>query len=111
MLVPRCIIVWLANKYLNLDNLNKAWATQRWSKRINQFEEVGLPVTSAKNGVPEKILDFRRFVSDEVNQFLFKVIDKVNTNASNVLTNTMETPLQYGIKKMEKKSLLIYSST
>lgn len=91
-------IVWLTNKYLNLDNLNKAWGTQRWSRRINQFEEVGLPVTGAKNGAPEKILDFRRFVSDEVNQFLFKVIDKVNTNAPNVLTNTNAwyySPLKY----------------
>ncbi len=34
------------------------------------------------------MLDFRRFVSDEINQFLFKVIDKVNTNAPNALINT-----------------------
>lgn len=96
--VRKRFIVWLTNKYLNLDNLNKAWATQRWSRRINQFEEVGLPVSGAKNGAPEKILDFRRFVSDEVNQFLFKVINKVNTNAPNVLTNTNAwyySPLKY----------------
>jgi beta-galactosidase len=68
--------------------LNKAWATQRWSRRINQFEEIGLPVAGSKNGAPEKILDFRRFISDEVNQVLFKVLEKVNTNAPNVLTNT-----------------------
>jgi beta-galactosidase len=81
-------IAWLKNKYTNLDNLNKAWATQRWSRRINDFEEIGLPSTGSKNGAPEKILDFRRFVSDEVNQVLFKVIDIVNTNAPGVLTNT-----------------------
>jgi beta-galactosidase len=34
------------------------------------------------------MLDFRRFVSDEVNQVLFKVLDKVNANAPNALTNT-----------------------
>jgi len=81
-------IVWLKNKYKNLDNLNKAWATQRWSRRINQWEEIGFPVSTHYNDVPEKMLDFRRFVSDEINQLLFKVIDKVNTNAPNALLNT-----------------------
>ncbi|HEY3369322.1 MAG TPA: beta-galactosidase [Prolixibacteraceae bacterium] len=81
-------IVWLKNKYTSLDHLNKAWATQRWSRRINQFEEIGFPVEGSKNGAPEKILDFRRFVSSEVNQLLFKVLDQVKTNAPHVLTNT-----------------------
>lgn len=79
---------WLKNKYTNIENLNKAWATQRWSRRINQFEEVGFPVEGAKNGAPEKILDFRRFVSDEVNNILLKVLDVVNKNAPGALTNT-----------------------
>ncbi|MCR8557220.1 beta-galactosidase [Mucilaginibacter sp. BJC16-A38] len=86
--VRKRFVVWLTNKYSNLDNLNKAWATQRWSRRINEFDEVGLPVTGEKNGAPEKILDFRRFISDEVNKILFKVLDKVNANAPGVLTNT-----------------------
>jgi beta-galactosidase len=86
--VRQRFIEWLKKKYINLENLNKAWATQRWSRKINQFEEIGLPASGAKNGAPEKILDFRRFVSDEVNQILFKVLDKVNTNAPNALTNT-----------------------
>ncbi len=79
---------WLRKKYGSIDVLNKAWANQRWSRNLNQFEEVGLPSVGPKNGAPEKILDFRVFISDEVNQFLFKVIDKVNANAPNVLTNT-----------------------
>jgi beta-galactosidase len=84
--VRKRFVVWLTKKYSNIDNFNKAWATQRWSRRINQFDEVGLP--GEKNGAPEKILDFRRFISDEVNQCLFKIIDRVNTNAPNALTNT-----------------------
>jgi beta-galactosidase len=81
-------IAWLKKKYSTIDNLNKAWATQRWSRRINQFEEVGFPVATHTTDVPERMLDFRRFVSDEVNQILFKVIDKVNGNAPNALVNT-----------------------
>ena len=38
-------IAWLKNKYTSLDNLNKAWATQRWSRRINQWDEIGFPVS------------------------------------------------------------------
>ena len=96
--VRKRFVEWLTKKYSTLDNLNNAWATQRWSRRLNQFEEVGLPVTGAKNGAPEKILDFRRFISDEVNQFLFKVLDKVNQNAPGVLTNTnawFYSPMKY----------------
>jgi beta-galactosidase len=81
-------IGWLKTKYSTLDKLNKAWATQRWSRRINEFEEIGFPISGSINGAPERMLDFRRFVSDEVNQALFKVMDKVNTNAPNVQTNT-----------------------
>ena len=91
-------ISWLKNKYSNLENLNKAWATQRWSRRINQFEEIGFPVATHPTDVPERMLDFRRFVSDEINQLLFKVIEKVNTNAPNALVNTNAwyySPMKY----------------
>jgi len=81
-------IAWLKNKYVNIENLNITWAGQRWSRRINQFEEVGFPVSGQINGAPERMLDFRRFVSDEINQLLFKVINKVNTNAPQALVNT-----------------------
>ncbi len=81
-------IAWLKKKYATLDSLNKSWATQRWSRRLNQFDEVGFPVATHTTDVPERMLDFRRFVSDEINQLLFKVIDKVNTNAPKALVNT-----------------------
>ena len=81
-------IDWLKHQYTSLENLNKAWATQRWSRRINQWEEVGFPVATHSTDVPERMLDFRRFVSDEVNQCLFKVMEKVNTNAPKALLNT-----------------------
>lgn len=86
--VRQRFITWLRNKYSTLDNLNKAWATQRWSRRLNQFDEIGLPIATHNTDVPERILDFRRFISDEVNEVLFKVIEVVNANAPNALTNT-----------------------
>lgn len=77
-------IAWLRQKYVNLEALNKAWASQRWSRKISDYNEIGLPI----NGVPERTLDFRRFVSDEVNECLFKVLAKVHENAPKALTNS-----------------------
>jgi beta-galactosidase len=81
-------ISWLKKKYSTVDDLNKAWASQRWSRRINRFDEVGFPVSGSIGGAPERTLDFKRFISDEINQFLFKIIDKVNVNAPQTLTTT-----------------------
>ena len=98
---------WLEKKYTNTDNLNKAWAGQRWSRKIGNFDEVGLPVSGSIWGAPERILDFRRFISDEVNQFLLKVIDKVNVNAPGALTNT--NAWYYSPKKYFDYSEIVYS--
>ena len=78
-------IAWLQAKYANIENLNKAWAGQRWSRQISAFDEVGLPVSGSVTGPPERILDFRRFVSDEVNGYLLKLINLVNTIAPGIL--------------------------
>ncbi len=91
-------IAWLKKKYGTADNLDKAWAGQRWSRKINDFDEVGFPASGTINGAPERILDFRRFISDEINGLLFKVIETVNTNAPNALTNTNAwyySPMKY----------------
>jgi beta-galactosidase len=96
--VRKRFIAWLQNKYSDTDNLNSAWATQRWSRRINDFDEVGLPMSGTVAGAPERVLDFRRFVSDEVNGLLLKVMDTVNKNAPHALLNTnawFYSPMKY----------------
>ncbi|HKN24237.1 MAG TPA: beta-galactosidase [Candidatus Acidoferrum sp.] len=56
-------IVWLKAKYRTVENLNKAWAAQRWSRRLNSFDEVDLPYANGPTP-PERYLDLRRFWSD-----------------------------------------------
>jgi len=57
-------IEWLKTKYGTVAELNRAWASQRWSRRLNRFDEVELPNGDGP-GPPERFLDLRRFWSDE----------------------------------------------
>ena len=56
-------IAWLKKKYGSIGELNKAWATQRWSRRLNRFEDMDLPLADGP-GPPERYLDLHRYWSD-----------------------------------------------
>ncbi len=56
-------IEWLKKKYGTIEQLNKAWATQRWSRRLNSFEDVDLPLGDGP-GPSERYLDLHRYWSD-----------------------------------------------
>jgi len=46
-----------------VEALNQAWATQRWSRRLNSFEDVDLPLANG-SGPAERYLDLHRYWSD-----------------------------------------------
>jgi beta-galactosidase len=87
---------WLRAKYGSVEALNRAWAGQRWSRRIAEWNEVGFPVSAGVPGAPERTLvgaperrlDFRRFVSDEVAGFFSRLLAQVNAGAPGALTTT-----------------------
>ncbi len=56
-------IAWLKTKYGTVERLNRAWATQRWSRRLNSFEDVDLPLAGGP-GPAERYLDLHRYWSD-----------------------------------------------
>jgi len=56
-------VSWLKQKYGDLPKLNAAWATQRWSRRIDSWDEVDLPYGDGP-GPFERFLDLHRFWSD-----------------------------------------------
>src|SRR5579872_734360 len=56
-------IAWLKAKYGTIEEVNKAWATQRWSRRLNSFEDVDLPLADGP-GPSERYLDLHRYWSD-----------------------------------------------
>ena len=57
-------VTWLQARYKTVDALNKAWATQRWSRRIGSWDEVDLPYGSGP-GPNERYLDLKRYWSDD----------------------------------------------
>jgi beta-galactosidase len=68
-------IGWLKHKYGTIESLNKAWATQRWSRRLSSFEDVDLPLGDGP-GPPERFLDLHRYWSDVIVERL-KELDSV----------------------------------
>jgi beta-galactosidase len=56
-------ISWLKKKYGTIGELNRDWATQRWSRRLNRFEDVDLPLAEGP-GPSERYLDLHRYWSD-----------------------------------------------
>jgi beta-galactosidase len=57
-------VAWLQKKYGTIEALNKAWATQRWSRRVNSWDQVDLPYIRGP-GPNERYLDLRRYWSDD----------------------------------------------
>ena len=56
-------IAWLRKKYGTIGALNHAWATEWWSRRLNNFNQVYMPLASGP-GPSESYLDLHRFWSD-----------------------------------------------
>lgn len=69
---------WLKKKYGDIDSLNKSWAAQRWSRRLNSFDDVYFPVNHCNIGAPEPWLDMRAYFSDMTCEFLLKLKAVVN---------------------------------
>jgi beta-galactosidase len=59
----RRFIVWLRKKYTTIENLNRAWATQRWSRRLSSFDDAEIPLQNGP-GPAERYLDLHRYWSD-----------------------------------------------
>ena len=67
-------IAWLREKYGDLDTLNRAWATQRWSRHIGAWDEVQIPYGDGP-GPFERYLDLRRFWSEQAIDLLGELDD------------------------------------
>ncbi len=79
---------WLKHKYQTIENLNKAWNTQRWCRRLTSFDDVVFPENELTKGAPESWLDMRRFHSDGLIQFMTKLSNVVKEHAPGIPYST-----------------------
>lgn len=77
-------IAWLKRKYGTVAALNRAWATQRWCRRLTSFDDVQFPENGAAVGSPEAWLDMRRFFGDNCVELMSKLRDAVEALAPGV---------------------------
>ncbi|MGO1487490.1 MAG: beta-galactosidase [Arachnia sp.] len=62
--------VWLRDKYTDLDALNRAWGTAFWSQMYSDFNEIIPPRIAGTENNPTQLLDFNRFSSDALRDYL-----------------------------------------
>ena len=61
---------WLEARYTTLAELNRAWATAFWSQNYSEWTEVLPPRLAATHPNPTQQLDFARFSSDALKEYL-----------------------------------------
>ncbi|MEU4419339.1 beta-galactosidase [Actinoplanes sp. NPDC024001] len=57
---------WLQKKHGDLDALNESWTTAFWSQRYSDWAQITPPRATQYLPNPAHVLDFRRFLSDEL---------------------------------------------
>jgi len=61
---------WLEKRYGSIDALNEAWGTVFWSQSYDSFEQIPTPSPTPNSHNPSLLLDWRRFTSDLIVDFL-----------------------------------------
>ncbi|WP_447007263.1 beta-galactosidase [Saccharothrix isguenensis] len=66
----RAFRTWLRARYGTLDELNSAWGTAFWSQHYSDWDQVLPPRQAAAHPNPTQQLDFKRFSSDALKDYL-----------------------------------------
>ncbi|MFH8561694.1 beta-galactosidase [Streptomyces sp. NPDC017988] len=91
---------WLRVRYTTLDALNHAWGTAFWSQHYSDWQQILPPRLAASHPNPTQQLDFKRFSSDALKEYLRAERDVLReiTPDTPVTTNFM---VMGGIKGMD----------
>ncbi|SEK00519.1 beta-galactosidase [Sphingobium sp. AP50] len=68
---------WVEARYGTVARLNEAWGTSVWSQQVDSFAAVDLPVLTPTDHPPAKMLDYRRFASEQVGAFHQVQVDAI----------------------------------
>ena len=86
--------VWVQNRYQDINQLNKAWGTAFWSQVYSSFNEINIPRVSQQFMNTHQILDFQRFITEEMASFLdeqARVIKKYANSTQWITSNYIPT--------------------
>ncbi|ORX39232.1 putative beta-galactosidase [Kockovaella imperatae] len=85
----RAFRIFLKKRYGSLGKLNEAWATAFWSQRYSTFEEI-LPPRSPQSAAtfanPTQQLDWRRFCSAALEDWLVFEVETIRKHSSRPIT-------------------------
>jgi beta-galactosidase len=96
---------WLKDKYVTIDNLNKKYGTVFWSQTYNSFKEVIIPKAGAcydtchdtQGQNPALLLDFYRFSSDSVIDFMKESVEAIKKYSDKpITTNLLDASVNSG---------------
>jgi beta-galactosidase len=79
---------WLQRRYGDLTSLNDAWGTAFWSQHYGEWAEIHTPRLTATHPNPTQQLDFRRFSSDALKEYLCAERDVLNRITPDVPVTT-----------------------
>ncbi|WP_129666510.1 beta-galactosidase [Phytoactinopolyspora endophytica] len=79
---------WLRGRYGNLDALNHAWGTAFWSQRYSEWDEILPPRVATSHSNPTQQLDFKRFSSDALKDYLRAERDVLRRLTPNIPVTT-----------------------
>lgn len=88
---------WLQRKYKTIDRLNQSYGTVFWSQIYNSFDEVVIPKAGAcydtchdtQGQNPALLLDYYRFSSDSVIDFMEESIEVIRKYSTKPITTNM----------------------
>ncbi|CAB3808570.1 beta-galactosidase [Paraburkholderia fynbosensis] len=72
---------WLQQRYETIASLNDVWGNVFWSMEYPSFDAIGLPNLTPTDANPIHLLDFRRFMSDEVASFHREQVEVLREHA------------------------------
>lgn len=74
---------WLERRYGTVPALNDAWGAQFWSQRYSDWTEIDLPNLTVGGPNPAHLLDFSRYSSDAIAEFLTEQTAIVRAHSPN----------------------------
>ncbi|MBO4218135.1 MAG: beta-galactosidase [Erysipelotrichaceae bacterium] len=75
----RRFISWLKERYDTIYDLNERWGTNFWSGSYDSFEDIQLPAKAYTNQNPSLRMEWERFRSDSIVQFLKRMYQTLKT--------------------------------